>query len=76
MVTYTCAYGPVGPAQVAGSLNITVAEPVDVVVAGGEEDPLLHATANAPARSTLDADATTWKNRNDLDLAATEYLLE
>jgi hypothetical protein len=61
---------------VAGSLNINVAEAVDVVGATEEEDPLLHATATTPARSKLDADAIARKSRDDLRFVTTECLLE
>ena len=64
------------PAQVAGSLNITVVEAIDVVGGAEEEDPLLHATAKTPARSRLDANATARKSRGELDFAVIECLLE
>lgn len=43
MVTKTCANGPLGPLQVAGSLNITFAAAVvgAAGVVGAEDPPLL-----------------------------------
>jgi hypothetical protein len=48
MVTNTCANGPVGPLQVAGSLSITLAAAM-AGRAGAEDPPLLHAAIDMPA---------------------------
>jgi hypothetical protein len=58
MVTKTCANGPVGPLQVAGSLTITVAEAV-AGVAGVDDPPLLHAVIHALVNTNPEVARTT-----------------
>jgi hypothetical protein len=54
MVTKTCANGPVGPLQVAGSLNITLAAPVAGTAGTAGDSPLLQAAIDMPASTNPD----------------------